>query len=298
MKQNSSLKYKLTNKLANDDLEVAVDLYYASLNEPRKSPRSQSANVIQNYTPPRPTRSTSLGLFGSDSDSDIHIVTNDRKSKLAELFRPPMEIVFRGTFQYAKDHAKVEKKWLLIDLHDRTQFACQVLNRDIWKIKAVQDLVVANFLFLQLYTETSDGQNYKNFYPVTNYPHVSILDPRTGERVAIIPEQSLKNPECFVETLIEFLSVYDLDETRLEDEFDLILPMSSSEPSSGPRIQIRLPSGQSLVRRFLRTDKVRDIYSFVKNHVKERFHLSYMGQNLDLDQSTELLANASITVIN
>jgi thioredoxin-related protein len=50
----------------------------------------------------------------------------------------------------ALNTAKAEEKWLIVNLQDNSEFACQILNRDLWKEKVVQELVKDNFIFLQV----------------------------------------------------------------------------------------------------------------------------------------------------
>ena len=36
------------------------------------------------------------------------------------------------------------------------------------------------FILLQVYHDSDDGDRYIQFYHVTNFPHLAVLDPRTG----------------------------------------------------------------------------------------------------------------------
>lgn len=47
----------------------------------------------------------------------------------------------------------------------------------------VKDFVKENFVFLQFGAQSPEGRKYASFYPFTSYPHIAIIDPRTGERV-------------------------------------------------------------------------------------------------------------------
>lgn len=75
----------------------------------------------------------------------------DRRNRLAELFAPPADIMFTGTFDQAREHAKKNQRWIIVTLHDPTEFPCQVLNRDLWKDKQVKDVVRESFIFLQVH---------------------------------------------------------------------------------------------------------------------------------------------------
>lgn len=97
-------------------------------------------------------------------------------------------------------------------------FACQSLNRDIWKDAAVRALVKEHFLFLQFDKISADAAQYITFYLPGNaaedpdtYPHVSVVDPRTGEQVKAWSGRPFPNAAQFHSELCEFLERYSLD---------------------------------------------------------------------------------------
>lgn len=117
----------------------------------------------------------------------------------------------------ARDQGKDELKWLLVNLQDMTDFNCQALNRDIWKNPAVADLVRENFVFLQYAKEDPQAEQYITFYfpnqsheNPNNYPHVSIVDPRTGEQVKVWSGAPFPSATDFPAQLAEFLDRYSL----------------------------------------------------------------------------------------
>lgn len=117
----------------------------------------------------------------------------------------------------ARAEGKEEKKWLLVNLQDMTDFNCQALNRDIWKDEAVRQLVMENFIFLQ-YSKTDDRAfEYISFYlsggrheNPDNYPHVAIIDPRTGEQIKVWSGIPFPSAAEFHSDLAEFLDRYSL----------------------------------------------------------------------------------------
>ncbi|XP_014478630.1 PREDICTED: UBX domain-containing protein 7 [Dinoponera quadriceps] len=105
-----------------------------------------------------------------------------RKSKrLEDLFRPPCNILFLGSFMEARDHAKTLNRWLLVNVQNPQEFSCQVLNRDVWPNQQIQEIVKDHFILWQVLSNTSDGRRYIDFYNVIEYPYLAIIDPRTGE---------------------------------------------------------------------------------------------------------------------
>lgn len=117
----------------------------------------------------------------------------------------------------ARDEGKDSKKWILVNLQDMSDFNCQALNRDIWKDAAVRSLVQENFIFLQYEKNEFSAQQYITFYfpneghqNPNNYPHVSIIDPRTGEQVKVWSGIPFPSALEFHAQLAEFLDRYSL----------------------------------------------------------------------------------------
>lgn len=53
-----------------------------------------------------------------------------------------------GDFGSAREEAKSKKKWILVTVVDKDEFACLVLNRDLWSEAEVKGLVNEHFVFL------------------------------------------------------------------------------------------------------------------------------------------------------
>jgi hypothetical protein len=139
-------------------------------------------------------------------------------TKLADLFRPPVEIISHLPFDHARDEAKESEKWMLVNIQDESVFASQVLNRDIWRAAEVQQTIRENFVFLQMNRNGRDGRDYVRLYmphAVASgtdgdlFPHIAIIDPRTGEQVKVWKEMP-ESPIEFVHALHEFLERYSL----------------------------------------------------------------------------------------
>lgn len=137
--------------------------------------------------------------------------------RLEDLFRPPYELMYRITWDEARTLGKEDKKWIMVNLQDMSDFNCQMLNRDIWKDRAVQELVKENFIFMQLDKDYPDAEEYITFYfpnqgheNPDNYPHVSIVDPRTGEQVKVWSGKPFPTAVEFHAEVAEFLDRYSL----------------------------------------------------------------------------------------
>ncbi|EFW99857.1 ubx domain containing protein [Grosmannia clavigera kw1407] len=143
------------------------------------------------------------------------------QARLADLFRPPYDLMERCSWEEARAMGKAEKRWILANLQDMSDFLCQALNRDIWKDRAIRELVRENFVFLQFSREDPEAQSYVQYYlpggqdeNPDNYPHVAIVDPRTGEQVKVWSERPFPSAASFHAQLAEFLDRYSLDSTR------------------------------------------------------------------------------------
>lgn len=126
-------------------------------------------------------------------------------------------MISRFSWDEARDEGKDSKKWLLVNLQDMSDFNCQALNRDIWKDEAVKSLVKENFIFLQYDKSDHAAEQYITFYlpneghlNPNNYPHVSIIDPRTGEQVKVFSGIPFPSALEFHAQLAEFLDRYSL----------------------------------------------------------------------------------------
>lgn len=135
---------------------------------------------------------------------------------LAELFRPPFEIMYQGPWEKARDMGKDDEKWLIVNIQDPAIFDCQRLNRDIWKNDDIKATVRENFIFMQYAKDDPRGQQYINYYfhardSSDAYPHIAIVDPRTGEQVKVWSGPPIPEPVEFHAQLHEFLDRYSLN---------------------------------------------------------------------------------------
>ena len=138
-----------------------------------------------------------------------------KANMLAEMYRPPFDIMSRASWDNARDEGKESLKWLLVNVQDQSIFDCQVLNRDIWKNADIKDTIKEHFIFLQYSKDDTRGDKYMQYYfhnrdSQDAYPHIAIVDPRTGERVKVWSGPPVPKPLDFLGQLHEFLDRYSL----------------------------------------------------------------------------------------
>ncbi|KAL8950212.1 MAG: hypothetical protein Q9222_003741 [Ikaeria aurantiellina] len=141
--------------------------------------------------------------------------TSSKSRTLAEMYRPPYELMSRLPWDQARQHGKEEEKWILVNIQDPSIFDCQILNRDIWKHPGVIETVKENFIFMQYAKDDPRGQQYMQFYFKARdnqeaYPHIAIVDPRTGEQVKVWSGPPAPKAVDFLMQLHEFLDRYSL----------------------------------------------------------------------------------------
>ncbi|EED21702.1 UBX domain protein (Ubx5), putative [Talaromyces stipitatus ATCC 10500] len=141
--------------------------------------------------------------------------TSSKSTLLAEMYRPPFELMSRLPWDAAREEGRENEKWLLINIQDPSIFDCQVLNRDLWKDPGVRDTVKENFIFLQYNKDDERGLPYLQYYfqgsdVSDNYPHIAIVDPRTGEQVKVWSGAPVIKAPDFLMQLHEFLDRYSL----------------------------------------------------------------------------------------
>lgn len=191
-----------------------------------------TTSTLHSETRGRPNifRQDNLDPFRNIADETEVLEGNStsQQDRLAELFRPPFDIMARGDFDTVRTMAKQSFKWMLVNVQDSSEFVCQTLNRDLWRDKKVKEFVKEHFVFMQIGHESPDGKRYKSFYPFQSFPHYAIIDPRTGERVKSF--ETVLTPNEFVDTATLFLNTHSLTSTSLPTVQSSSLDASSLLP--------------------------------------------------------------------
>ncbi|PVH88503.1 hypothetical protein DL98DRAFT_478487 [Cadophora sp. DSE1049] len=162
--------------------------------------------------------------------------SSSKNARLAELFRPPFELMLQVPWDTARDRAKEDGKWILVNVQDPSFFDCQQLNRDIWKHEGIKELVKENFIFIQYSKDDPRGAQYVQYYfPLKDsdsaYPHIAIVDPRTGEQVKVWSGPPVPPAGDFLMQLVEFLDRYSLDVTKKN-------PVAKRKPEKSKSIDV------------------------------------------------------------
>lgn len=109
-----------------------------------------------------------------------------------------------------------EERWILINIQDPAIAKCQILNREIWNDIKVLDLVREKFIFLQCRKDEYRAREYIAYhFPVSTklqgaYPHIAIVDPRTGEQLKLWSGYVPKTKD-FLADIRDFLDLHSLN---------------------------------------------------------------------------------------
>lgn len=144
---------------------------------------------------------------------------DELSANLSDMFAPPTHLVHRGGgFQGARAVARDARRWLLVNIQRDSEFACHALNRDVWRDELVENLVREGFIFWQANHDSSEGQTYVERYKVYDYPHLAIIDPRTGRSLWKKEGWTQEKPftaERFAEMAMDFCSRHSFDKAPL-----------------------------------------------------------------------------------
>ncbi|KAI1466888.1 uncharacterized protein F4812DRAFT_70062 [Daldinia caldariorum] len=199
-----------------------------------------------------PFNQSSVDWFDREDGDDIRPrnmqpTSSNTSRRLRDLFAPPTTLITRLPLDAARDLGKEEKKWILVNLQKLDDFGCQVLNRDHWKNEDIASLIREHFIFLQYTLDDPLAQSYTTFYfanqaheDENNYPHVSIIDPRTGEQVKVWSGESFPSVTEFHSDLVEFLDRYSLAANSKN-------PVVKSKPKTKP-VDISRLSEEEMLR--------------------------------------------------
>lgn len=125
------------------------------------------------------------------------------RDNLASLYRPPFALMFQGPFEKAKDAAKAQNRWLLVNLQSTKEFSSHMLNRDTWANEAVSQTITSNFIFWQVCDDTEEGSKVSTYYKLDSVPVILVLDPVTGQKMRLW--RGMVQPESLLEDLLPFM---------------------------------------------------------------------------------------------
>ncbi|GMP92601.1 hypothetical protein CsSME_00042757 [Camellia sinensis var. sinensis] len=138
-----------------------------------------------------------------ESEQGATSTADNAPDNLATLYRPPFALMHNGTFEAAKDAAKIQDKWFLVNVQSNKEFSSHMLNRDTWANEAVSQTVSNNFIFWQVYDDTEEGRKVCTYYKLDSIPVILVIDPITGQKMR--SWRGMVQPESLLEDLLPFM---------------------------------------------------------------------------------------------
>lgn len=123
-----------------------------------------------------------------------------RREHLVKIFQDP-HFKYKSSWNQAKTDGQRQKKWILLNIQATGEFASHALNRDVWNKPQFSVWADSHFLFFQLEKSTSTARKLCMKYQIKKFPHVSIINPSTGEQKSIIqlpPIDKFPNDAAFI----------------------------------------------------------------------------------------------------
>jgi len=219
---------------SNWQLQNAVALYFAANPESKQTasaPRPPTMDGVRAPIPIKRQRLTDDFDVGFSGGSRDHVPLEpfrqyaketgsgaDRGRDLSVLFEPPHEILFRGGFEHLMREAQQKKRLILVNIQSTTDFDSHKLNRDTWKDETIKEIIDESFLFWQQDKTATCVQRYLTMYKIMSFPHIGILDYRTGEMV-LKRTGFLKTPDM-MSILFSVIEKYGDDDEEEEEQGD------------------------------------------------------------------------------
>ena len=188
------------------------------------------------------------GVFNQNRDGDLSDLSRHEK-RLANLFRPPFDIITEAGLEEAKEEAQETGKMLMVNVQDLGEFVCQQLNRDLFRNTDIKKVIEKNFIFVQYDVEEPDGEDYRVLYPFTSFPHISIIDPWTGEQQKVWSKVPLQQE--FISDIQDYLASKPkdtdhipptpkvIDEHDIHEVYDNVLDSNAPPAESGDNDESR-----------------------------------------------------------
>ncbi|XP_077246172.1 plant UBX domain-containing protein 7-like [Tasmannia lanceolata] len=148
-----------------------------------------------------------------ESDQNSTSTTDSSRDNLATLYRPPLALMYHGTFDKAKMMAALQDKWLLVNLQSTKEFSSHILNRDTWGNEALAQTISNSFIFWQVHDDSREGMKVCTYYKLASFPVVLVIDPITGQKMRLW--NGVVQPESLLEDLTRFMDKAPKDHLSL-----------------------------------------------------------------------------------
>lgn len=213
----STYKARQFLQATNWNLDEAIQLFYAQSDchendsdyvspaLPIQREALQDNSGLDYVRPPLQSRDPKSAHWSSQPNYSWAFWNSDdeKEDRLEALYRPPFELMFKGSFEQAKFEAAGQGKWLIANIQSTKEFSSYTLNRDTWANQAVKETLSASFIFWQIYDDNEEGRRVCGYYHLTEMPSTLVIDSITGQIMQVWT--SMIKPKRLLENLLPYM---------------------------------------------------------------------------------------------
>jgi hypothetical protein len=104
---------------------------------PRRAPTNAADHPLEAFRDSRSEGASSSAYGDGTSSGDVFGMPK-RPKNLSEIYRPPTEICFIGSFEELRQAGRQQGRWILVNIQSPTEFASQQLNADTWSDESLR----------------------------------------------------------------------------------------------------------------------------------------------------------------
>ncbi|KAI3817087.1 hypothetical protein L1987_10874 [Smallanthus sonchifolius] len=139
-----------------------------------------------------------------EADQGSTLAAGTSRENLASLYRPPVALMYPGSFEQAKEAANCQDKWLLVNVQSTKEVSSHLLNLDTWSNETVAQTITSSFIFWQICDDTEEGSKIVANLELDSVPVTLVVDPITGLKMRLW--RGMIQPESLLEDMLDFMN--------------------------------------------------------------------------------------------
>lgn len=155
------------------------------------------------------SRGSTNSLNANDGQAQDDPLARAEDSSVQWIVPPPSHLSYPCGWGETRSHAKLDKKWILVNIQLHTNFQSHELNSYTWSDETVESLIRENFVFWQRGSTSPDAQGFINMYRIQDdqMPYICIIDARTGAQMLTC--KGYLSPQKFAMEIFDFMDYHN-----------------------------------------------------------------------------------------
>lgn len=112
---------------------------------PRRAPTNAADHPLEAFRDFRSEGAVSSGQGEGPSSGEVFGMPK-RPKNLSEIYRPPTELCFVGSFEELRTAGRQQGRWILVNIQSPTEFASQQLNADTWSDESLHAVIQSRYV--------------------------------------------------------------------------------------------------------------------------------------------------------